>query len=456
MVSILIKAQRWIFWTDLPFLGVSLLSSMWLLGYDKRPRVSQKLLKSVDWLGLVLFVVSGSTLLLGLSWAGSGYSWDSARVLVPFIIGVAGFGILVYNEMVLTKCPIFRPAMWRKDTMAIHLHNMYLHGLLMWMMLYYMSLYNLGVRDNTPLEAGVWTLPLTLTAAPLAIVVGVIVHWTGYYRFCLLVGWALVASSFGTFTILDKDSGLGQLIGLTIVAGASFGMLIPSMSIGVSATVSPRDTGHAICMIFLMRPAGQTMGLTLGLILFVSRLNLFLSEKGYPRNAAQDLMKYIHSPLYSGLGDNDTIIEGVLKARNTVFYFGLALAGAAVVLNLIARCPDIPEDEGDEENEANEEANVTDNNTNDGSEDGLIELFPPKTPDGNEEGQYPPVKDGIFVSPRYKPGDRNSDASMKVTIRIVEPSGEDEPIPVPLQAVRSGQGGSDRSEDSGYSKDDSH
>lgn len=59
--------------------------------------ILQKLAK-LDWIGNFLFVISSTTIILGLTWGGDAYSWASAAVLVPLIAGVAIMVFFFYYE----------------------------------------------------------------------------------------------------------------------------------------------------------------------------------------------------------------------------------------------------------------------------------------------------------------------------------------------------------------------
>jgi hypothetical protein len=52
-----------------------------------RNRTVKDELRDLDLGGIILFVAGGFLFLLGLAWGGLVYSWTSARVLAPLIIG---------------------------------------------------------------------------------------------------------------------------------------------------------------------------------------------------------------------------------------------------------------------------------------------------------------------------------------------------------------------------------
>lgn len=62
----------------------------------------QKLAK-LDWFGNLLFVTSSTAIILGLTWGGDAYAWDTAAVLVPLIVGCALMAFFFFYEKVYAK-----------------------------------------------------------------------------------------------------------------------------------------------------------------------------------------------------------------------------------------------------------------------------------------------------------------------------------------------------------------
>jgi cell shape-determining protein MreD len=60
-------------------------------------RFAEKL-RSVDWIGSVLFVISSTLIILGLTFGGDQFPWKSAGTLVPLILGLVFLPIFVLVE----------------------------------------------------------------------------------------------------------------------------------------------------------------------------------------------------------------------------------------------------------------------------------------------------------------------------------------------------------------------
>ena len=214
----------------------------------------------------------------------------------------------------------------------------------MWMTLYYMSLYYLGVKRLSPLMTGVWALPATLTVAPMAVVVGLVASRTGHYRIFLLVGWVMVVPIYFIMTLIKDETPDRDLILICLFLGVAFGTLVPAMSIGVQATVAEADAGHAVAMMYVLRAAGQTLGIAVGQSVFSSRLSDLLERQGLGGDAAQSLIKSMRHSTPPGGGRGSQQVDAVVDSLRAVWFTGAALATLAAVLAFCTKCPRLPED----------------------------------------------------------------------------------------------------------------
>ncbi|KAI9151858.1 MFS transporter L2 [Paramyrothecium foliicola] len=339
---------RWLFWLNLPPLAVSMVAAWVWLGYDKPMKsFGWRQLASVDWIGISLFVISAAALSIPLSWVSSHFPWSSLKVIIPLCFGVTGFVVLGWYETSVATKPMFRPSLFRRVSTVFQFVNITLHGILMWVTLYYLSLFYLGVKGLSPLLTGVWALPAILTVAPLAVVVGQIASRTGHYRSFLLVGWGLTIPVYFVMTLIKEETADWELILISFSLGVSLGTLVPGMSIGVQATVSNADAGHAVAMMYILRAGGQTMGVAIGQSVFCSRLNKLLEEQGIGGDDTQNLTKSMGHSLVYLKGNEEPLLEAVAQALQTVWFTSAALATVAATLAVFTSCPRLLKDNED-------------------------------------------------------------------------------------------------------------
>ncbi|KAF5675956.1 major facilitator family transporter [Fusarium heterosporum] len=333
---------RWIFWCSLPLLGGSLAGAMFLLGYDKDQR-NCRLIKNLDWIGILLYTISSTSLVLPLTWAGSRFPWRSPQIIAPLAVSAVVFVALgVYERK--TKRPMFPQGMFKEKSTILQFVNATIHGILMWMVLYYLAVYFLGVKGQTPLMTGVWALPATITVAPMAAVVGVVAYKTGRYQGFLIGGWALLVAIFGVMTILDKDTSTAVILVITMFIGVAMGLLFPVMAIGVQAIVKKDDVGHAVSMIYVLRTMGQCLGIALGIVVFSVELAKALTQMGLDSAQVENAMRLIKASVEQGGIGQSPMADAVSTALQHLWLTGCVLSGLALILSLFTRCPNLPKD----------------------------------------------------------------------------------------------------------------
>lgn len=95
---------RWVFYINFP---LSVLAGVMLFASVRFQKGGVQL-RSVDWIGQVLFIASISIFLIGLSWGGVQYSWGSYQTLIPLCLGVVGIIATALWEFLGTSHPFIR------------------------------------------------------------------------------------------------------------------------------------------------------------------------------------------------------------------------------------------------------------------------------------------------------------------------------------------------------------
>lgn len=176
---------RWCFAINLPIGAVSvilvaILLRKELIGPQPLPELAGTDLESsrgrfvarlltIDFTGQLLFLFGMGLLLLAFTWGGSTYSWGSAAVLAPLIVGAVLTAVWVWFERSMTNgrtmSRIFsrqRPMMpWdllsQRDNCLVFLIT-FCGGMAMFAAMYFMDLYFTFVEGKSPSDAGIGLL----------------------------------------------------------------------------------------------------------------------------------------------------------------------------------------------------------------------------------------------------------------------------------------------------------
>ncbi|EIW63415.1 MFS general substrate transporter [Trametes versicolor FP-101664 SS1] len=177
---------RWIFAINLPCAALAIVLSFLILrGRTKGPQprnsglpgsepvpetFTQKMLR-IDWIGALLFMGAGILLLLALNW-GSSAEWNSARVIVSFVVsGVlylawiawelmlernieADAGATARRPALLCMEPMIPLVLFRSVDLCIVQYATFVNGMVMLVMFYFVAIFFAIVQGLSGTEAG--------------------------------------------------------------------------------------------------------------------------------------------------------------------------------------------------------------------------------------------------------------------------------------------------------------
>lgn len=130
---------RWIFWINLPVIAIGVAFVVLFLHQTEVPGDIMSKLKRFDWLGSVLFTVSSTGSLFGLTTGGVMYEWSEWRVLLPLILGPFGLVAFAYWELRFASEPIIHRGVFNNwDMVASYILTVF-HGMILWSVLYFLS-----------------------------------------------------------------------------------------------------------------------------------------------------------------------------------------------------------------------------------------------------------------------------------------------------------------------------
>ncbi|KAJ4346292.1 hypothetical protein N0V95_005502 [Ascochyta clinopodiicola] len=263
---------RWIFWINLPFIGLGGVLIAFFLKLSVEPGSFISKLGQIDWLGMTLFLASTTGFLIPITWGGVQYPWDSWRTLVPLIVSGAGLIAFALHQELIAKNPLIRTSVFKNLSAAILFSATIAHGIILWAILYYMPLYYQAVKGMGPILTGVAMFPWTFTVAPASIATGIAIAVTGHYRWANRAGWFLTTLGMGLLLLLKVNTTTVSWVFLQLVGGIGTGLLFPAMALAVQASATAKDQAYAANMFSFFRAFGQTLGVAIGGVIFQNQM----------------------------------------------------------------------------------------------------------------------------------------------------------------------------------------
>ncbi|KAF3482152.1 tetracycline efflux protein [Arthroderma uncinatum] len=319
--SISKDSWRWIFRLNLPLTILTTLCVLFFMPLRKVEGNWKVKVKAIDFFGAFLALAGATVFLLGLIWGGGEYAWNSVHVISTLVIGFA-----VSVSFVL----------WQWKGASYPLVPM-VNGWNFVVQIYYIPTFYQLVYGYSATRSGALLLPIVLMQTLCSTLSGLIVHWVGRYRECILFGWLTWAIGLGLFSTLDESSGLAKQIGYGILTGVGVGNTLQPSLIAIQAGVQRRDMAVITSFRNFVRNLGGTLGLAVsGTILnniVVSSLSSLNLDDADHKALVQSPSNYLatHNP-EEAKRIRAVLLPAYQKGFRIIFILCSSLAVAAFVL----------------------------------------------------------------------------------------------------------------------------
>ncbi|KAF7595654.1 hypothetical protein BBP40_005402 [Aspergillus hancockii] len=328
---------RWIFRLNLPLTAITTLCVLFFMPLRKVTGDWKTKLKAIDFFGAFLALGSTAVLLLGLTWGGGEHPWKSAHVIATIVVGFAvAIGFVVWQWKGATY-PLVPMHIFRSRIVNGACLTMFINGWNFLVQVYYIPAFYQLVFGYSTVKAGAMLLPITLMQTVSSTVSGLVVHWVGRYRECILFGWMIWAVGLGLFSTLDQSSGLGKQIGYGLLTGVGVGNTLQPALIAVQAGVERCDMAVVTSFRNFVRNLGGTLGLAIaGTIInnltasSISSLGLTDAETRSFLSSPQNYLSQL--PQEEAEHARSLLIPAYKKGFRIIFLIGAGLAAFALVL----------------------------------------------------------------------------------------------------------------------------
>ena len=266
---------RWVFYLSIP-IGASamvLLVAFLNLKYEKKTTFIGKV-KRIDLIGNGIFVLATTSMLVAITNGGTRYPWSSWNVILPLVLGIFGLGCFyVFEISRLCVEPTLPPQLFAYRTSVTAFALTFVHTMLLYWEIFFMPVYFQAVLGSSPARSGVQLLPTVITLMAFGAIGGGLMQKLGRYRPFHLLGFALMTTGFGVFTLLDKDSSTAVWVIVQVVFAAGTGLSIGTLLAAVQAELSESDAATATGTWAVFRSFGTVWGITISAAVFDNRFS---------------------------------------------------------------------------------------------------------------------------------------------------------------------------------------
>ncbi|KAK0633848.1 major facilitator superfamily domain-containing protein [Immersiella caudata] len=263
---------RWIGWVNLPVCAVGWGLIWGFLRLKGREEGLRERLGRLDWVGMGLFGVGATALVVPLSWAGAMYSWRDGRTVGTLVGGVVVLVMfVVYEGSGRVKEPVLPLRLFRSRTAVVSFWGSFVHGMVVYSLLLYLPLFFQAVLLESALQSAVSLLPLSIITVVMSVLSAVSVEFFRQYRWNIWVGWVVLSIGLGLLALLERNASMAVRISAQVIAGIGVGVLYTILVLPVQASApSVDDTGLAVGVFVSFRLFGAVIGLAIGSSVFSS------------------------------------------------------------------------------------------------------------------------------------------------------------------------------------------
>ncbi|KAK7187524.1 trichothecene efflux pump [Paraphaeosphaeria sporulosa] len=231
----------------------------------------RQILSEIDYLGGFLSISGMLLFMMGMQWGGYQYSWSSAHVLAPLILGA----ILIVAFVVwqgYAKHPMF-PKRLRQEPriLGLTLVITFISGANFFSILMFWPTQAFNVYGHDPVGVGIRGIPVGFSIlAGACIVLWLLSLLRGHNKELLIVSSILMTAGCGSLAIARVDN-LHQLWGLLVLAGLGIGGIVVPASI-ISTIICPDDLIATVAALTLaIRVIGGSVGYCVYYNVFISK-----------------------------------------------------------------------------------------------------------------------------------------------------------------------------------------
>lgn len=162
LASISADSWRWIFRLNLPLSALTAACVFFFMPLRKVGGDWKLKLKAVDFFGALLALGGTSVLLLGLTWGGGEYPWDSAHVIATLVVGFAVSVAFVVWQWKGAPFPLISMHIFKSRIVNGACLTMFINGWNFLVQVYYIPTFYQLVYGYSAVRSGLLLLPITL------------------------------------------------------------------------------------------------------------------------------------------------------------------------------------------------------------------------------------------------------------------------------------------------------
>ncbi|WP_050613733.1 MDR family MFS transporter [Bacillus testis] len=247
---------HWIFLINMPFGFISAL--LIFNGLKHEPVRKGKV--SIDFFGIFTLIPAIILLLLGMTFGGDKFAWNSPTSYALFGTVFVLLLIFAYIER-RVKDPVLDLAFFKNRVFAVSNALGFFLGLGMFGAVMFVPMFMQGILGVSPTQAGSTMTPMMI-ALIVSSVIGGRLLLRLKFRTVLAAGMCIAALGFYLMSTMGLDSTRLQAYSYMVVLGLGMGLVMPTITIAIQSEFSSSQLGAVTSAATFFRSIGGTIGVT--------------------------------------------------------------------------------------------------------------------------------------------------------------------------------------------------
>jgi hypothetical protein len=271
---------RWCFYINLPVGGVVVTVILFILQTkpSKNTDSIRQQITKLDPYGTVVFLPGIVCLLLALQWGGVTYPWDSARVIVLFVLAGVLLLLFIWIQFQQGDNATVPIRIIKQRSVASGAYFSLLSPGSMMVIVFFLPVWFQAIKGVTAVKSGIDTLPLVIALVPASILGGALTSKTGYYVPQLIACSIIMSIGAGLVTTLKVDTGSGKWIGYQIIYGFGLGLGMQQAPMAAQTCLDKKDVYIGVALMFFCQGLGGSVFVTIGQTILTHSLVSNLSK----------------------------------------------------------------------------------------------------------------------------------------------------------------------------------
>ena len=245
-------------WRYLYWMAVPLLAACLLLVSKGVPSLVKRVAHKIDVAGCLLVAVAASTMILGLSFAGSTYAWTSVQVISLLGISLIFWTLFLRSEARVAE-PILDPQVLKNRTFMTVAIATLLSFFAQIAMTMYFPMFLQGVQGISATRSGQIVTPYSVFFAFMGVPVGFLLGRTKRYKWMYIVSFAILTSTmFGAIFFTEATPVFWSVMAATMT-GLGLGAIPTVNTMVVQNSVPKRLLGVVMGAIFFSVSMGGAL-----------------------------------------------------------------------------------------------------------------------------------------------------------------------------------------------------